>query len=238
MSVFVIVFVFVFCLYMILYLCLVVFNQRGFSCFPPAGCCGSVSVALPAGEHLSCPSSFSFVRLLFGFYFVFLSDFFLNQTVFLLSINYISKQRESKAGEHLSIFLPSPSSDYFSDFFVRLLFGFFRQIIIGISFGFRFSICQLYQQYFLWVSECCGASWRAPVPLPSPSSDYYPDFFLNQTLFRLSINYISKQRESKAGEHLSLFLPSSSSDHHSDFFLISFVFLSKSNSISCGSVSE
>ena len=56
-----------------------VFNERGFSsCFPPGGCCGSVSVAPAAGKHLSSSSSFySVIVFVFVFVFVFLFVFLL-----------------------------------------------------------------------------------------------------------------------------------------------------------------
>ena len=64
-SVYVFVFVFasVFAFVLVFVFVFGVFNQRGFSCFPPAGSCGSVSVAPPAAEHLP-PSPPSFLLLL------------------------------------------------------------------------------------------------------------------------------------------------------------------------------
>ena len=64
-SVYVFVFVFasVFAFVLVFVFVFGVFNQRGFSCFPPAGSCGSVSVAPPAAEHLP-PSPPPFLLLL------------------------------------------------------------------------------------------------------------------------------------------------------------------------------
>ena len=87
------------------------FNQRGFSCFPPAGCCGSVSVAPPAGEHLSLAllPSHSTLSTFFGF----LPD---SDYLFVNVLNNISCGSVSvapPAGAHLPPFLVSASEYFF-----------------------------------------------------------------------------------------------------------------------------